>query len=328
TESWTVTVDDVIETATFTIDAIADANVDENNTYTSVTPSLSGDDPIGTITYTLGGSDASNFTVDSSTGVVSMITRDFENPEDDDTNNVYELTITATDSDGNEDTESWAVSINDLDDESGDGDVEIIVIDDDANNITITPSNAEDVDVGTTTLNVEKEKAFEIRNTGQIPIEVFQIILSDSNFVVTNFPPLIEVNESSEITIVLLATQTGTFSSTVEIITSIGSILFVVMGEVINLPTIVVKNVVTPNGDGKHDFLRIENIEFYPNNKVEIFNRTGSMVFSIENYNNSDRVFTGIANTKSSQELISGNYYYTVKQGKNKLGVGFLLLQR
>ena len=342
-ETWTVTVNDVTESATFNINAIANANVNENTTYTSVTPSLSGDAPIGTVTYTLGGADAADLTINSSTGVVSMVARDFENPADANGDNVYVMQITATDSDGNTDAEVWTVSINNLNDETpvftssstsetylenastpifdfdandGDGgindgvnysvfgadadifnisaigeltfanspdfenpldsdrdnsyqiivsasdgilsidlsviinvlddlddngDVEIIVINDDPNTIIITPNETKDVDVGITTLNVEVDTPFEVRNTGQIAIEILQIILSDNNFEITNIPPLIEASESSEFTVTLLATQAGVFSSTVEIITTIGSISFEVTGEVINLPKIEVK---------------------------------------------------------------------------------------
>jgi uncharacterized protein with beta-barrel porin domain len=109
-----VTVVDVVESATFTIDAIADVSVNEGVAYTSVTPNLSGDTPIGSVTYALSGTDAADFTINSSTGVVSMIARDFENPADSDTNNTYALTITATDSDGNSDTEDWVVTVVDV----------------------------------------------------------------------------------------------------------------------------------------------------------------------------------------------------------------------
>ncbi|HAF27815.1 MAG TPA: hypothetical protein DCG75_02100, partial [Bacteroidales bacterium] len=114
TEDWTVTIDDVAEVANFTINAIGDANVNENIAYTSVTPALSGDTPIGSVTYTLGGTDAADFTINASTGVVSMVARNFESSADSDGNNVYELTITATDADGNNDTEDWTVTIDDI----------------------------------------------------------------------------------------------------------------------------------------------------------------------------------------------------------------------
>lgn len=100
-----------LATASFDINAIADANVEEDTQYTSVTPALSGDAPIGVVTYTLSGNDAAAFTIDPATGIVSMIARDYENPVDANGNNVYELTITATDENGNFATEDWTVTV-------------------------------------------------------------------------------------------------------------------------------------------------------------------------------------------------------------------------
>ena len=114
TEDWTVTVNDVTETVSFNINVIANANISENAIYTSVTPSLTGDAPIGIVTYSLGGTDAADFTINSTTGVVSMVARDFENPADENTDNMYEVSITATDSDGNDDTQTWTVTVNDV----------------------------------------------------------------------------------------------------------------------------------------------------------------------------------------------------------------------
>ena len=56
-EAWVVTVADVTESASFTINAIADVTINENAAYTSVTPALSGT-PIGSVTYTISGTDA------------------------------------------------------------------------------------------------------------------------------------------------------------------------------------------------------------------------------------------------------------------------------
>ena len=97
--------------ATFTINAIADVILRESTVYTSVTPSLYGDDPKGTVTWTLGGTDAEAFSIDSSTGVVTMTGRDFEAPADANADNVYEVSITATDSESNSSEISWTVTV-------------------------------------------------------------------------------------------------------------------------------------------------------------------------------------------------------------------------
>ena len=111
-ESWRVTIEDLNDI--FTIDAIADTTIDENTEYTGPVPALSGDAPIGNVTYTLGGTDAALFTINPTTGQVSMEPRDFEVPEDANSDNIYELSITATDEDANSARESWRVTIEDV----------------------------------------------------------------------------------------------------------------------------------------------------------------------------------------------------------------------
>ena len=74
------------------------ANVAENETlaYTAVATDADGDD----LTYSLSGTDAARFTIDPATGAVRFIAApDFENPGDDDDDNVYDITVTASDDD-------------------------------------------------------------------------------------------------------------------------------------------------------------------------------------------------------------------------------------
>ncbi len=97
-------------TVAFTIEAIANVTLRENTAYTSVIPVLSGNAK-GTVTWTLGGVDAKAFSIDGSTGVVTMIARDFEAPADANADNVYEVSITATDSESNSSETSWTVTV-------------------------------------------------------------------------------------------------------------------------------------------------------------------------------------------------------------------------
>lgn len=65
----------------------------------------------------------------------------------------------------------------------------------------------------------------------------------------------------------------------------------------------------SPNGDGKNDFLVINAATEFPNNKLEIFNRWGSLVYSKTPYNDT---FDGKANVSSvvgSGMLPAGTYY-------------------
>jgi gliding motility-associated-like protein len=76
---------------------------------------------------------------------------------------------------------------------------------------------------------------------------------------------------------------------------------------------VVVFNAISPNGDGKNEFLRFQNIELLPDtreNKVTIFSRGGDIVFEVENYDNAGRVFKGM--TTSGDPVAPGTYFYRI----------------
>lgn len=76
-----------------------------------------------------------------------------------------------------------------------------------------------------------------------------------------------------------------------------------------------VKNGITLNNDGKNDFLFVENIESYPNNKVMIFNRWGVELYSQVGYDNADKIWPSQTETAS---LTPGTYYYIVDLGNGE----------
>ncbi|MGB0887233.1 MAG: gliding motility-associated C-terminal domain-containing protein [Vicingaceae bacterium] len=67
---------------------------------------------------------------------------------------------------------------------------------------------------------------------------------------------------------------------------------------------------ITPNGDGKNDVWKIDNISLFPNNKVHIFNRWGAEVWSGEGYDNSNVVWKGLDN--NGDEMPDATYFYVV----------------
>ena len=70
---------------------------------------------------------------------------------------------------------------------------------------------------------------------------------------------------------------------------------------------LIIANVLTPNGDGKNDTWKIENIESYPNTEVMVVNREGQFVFEDSNYsNNWDGKYNG-------KYLPDATYYYIIK---------------
>ncbi len=88
----------------------------------------------------------------------------------------------------------------------------------------------------------------------------------------------------------------------------------------------------SPNGDGKNEVWWIEDIEKYPNNRVQIFNRWGNKIFDMKSYNNQDRAW----GSQSSIGLVVGNagvpdgtYFYIIDLGDNSASrKGYVMVHR
>ena len=80
--------------------AQADANVEENQAWSSGAPTLSGQ-PFGDVTWTKSGADAALFGIDADTGELSLPAQNYEKQADANKDNVYEVVVRATDEDGN-----------------------------------------------------------------------------------------------------------------------------------------------------------------------------------------------------------------------------------
>jgi len=92
---------------------------------------------------------------------------------------------------------------------------------------------------------------------------------------------------------------------------------------------IQVHQAVSPNGDGINDFLQIDNISQYPDNKLSIMNRSGQLIFETKGYDNSSKVFDGHSN-KNGQMQVPGTYFYQLDytaSGIIKHKTGFLVLK-
>ncbi|KAF2339647.1 gliding motility-associated C-terminal domain-containing protein [Flavobacterium nitrogenifigens] len=84
---------------------------------------------------------------------------------------------------------------------------------------------------------------------------------------------------------------------------------------------LIIYNAVSPNGDGINDSFYIKGIDKYPDNRVEIYNRWGVKVFDASSYNETDVMFKGFSDGRStvkrSQGLPAGTYFYILKYNKN-----------
>ncbi|WP_299435649.1 gliding motility-associated C-terminal domain-containing protein [uncultured Maribacter sp.] len=77
---------------------------------------------------------------------------------------------------------------------------------------------------------------------------------------------------------------------------------------------IEINQIVSPNSDGKNDFLFIRGVENAVNNSLKIYNRWGVAVYEGEEYNNQNNVFDGKSKGRStvsgSEYLPAGVYFY------------------
>ena len=78
--------------------------------------------------------------------------------------------------------------------------------------------------------------------------------------------------------------------------------------------TVKVYNALSVNGDGLNEKLMIDNISFFPNNEIIIYNRNGRVVYKTSGYGVNNNFFRGYSNISSagnSEVLPMGTYYYT-----------------
>ncbi len=70
---------------------------------------------------------------------------------------------------------------------------------------------------------------------------------------------------------------------------------------------VIISNLITANDDGFNDVWNIQYIEFYPENKISIYNRNGMLVFKQDAYNNTWK------GTFNGEQLPDGTYYYILE---------------
>ncbi|RZJ70788.1 MAG: gliding motility-associated C-terminal domain-containing protein, partial [Flavobacterium sp.] len=81
------------------------------------------------------------------------------------------------------------------------------------------------------------------------------------------------------------------------------------------------------NNDGINDFFKIDCIEFYADNKLDIYNRYGALVYKTAGYQNT---WDGTANVdgvvRRNEKLPVGTYYYVLEvDGRAKTGWVFIM---
>jgi len=98
---------------------------------------------------------------------------------------------------------------------------------------------------------------------------------------------------------------------------------------------LLVFNSLKRNASTMNDRLYIDDISYFPNNSIQIFNRYGRLVWETKEYNNTTNAFKGKANVsvlfQKEEQLPAGTYFYILNyfnfiDGKQKEKNGYLQL--
>jgi gliding motility-associated-like protein len=90
----------------------------------------------------------------------------------------------------------------------------------------------------------------------------------------------------------------------------------------------IVKQAVSPNGDGVNDRLTIDGIDLFPNNTVRIMNRNGDVIYEAKGYDNMGQSFDGRSSRGTLQQ--PGTYFYSVeykKGSETKRKTGYIVIK-
>jgi PKD repeat protein len=82
-------------------------------------------------------------------------------------------------------------------------------------------------------------------------------------------------------------------------------------------------NLITIDDNTSNDHLEIENIEYFPNNSIQIYNRFGQLVYKMSGYGIDENYFYGRANAgeifKKDEKLPTGSYFYIINYKRRDL---------
>jgi len=84
------------------------------------------------------------------------------------------------------------------------------------------------------------------------------------------------------------------------------------------IPDVTPSDGFSPNGDGINDFWYIQEIDNFPNNVVQVFNRWGTKVFYQKGYSNLDENKRWDGTIENGKELPTGTYYYIINLNESQ----------
>ncbi len=93
---------------------------------------------------------------------------------------------------------------------------------------------------------------------------------------------------------------------------------------------LVISQGFSPNGDDVNDLWYIKNIDRFPANKIQIYNRWGSLIRTVEGYDNETRAWRGGSdNGAFGTEVADGSYFFIISLGDGSDPIqGYVVLHR
>jgi gliding motility-associated-like protein len=169
----------------------------------------------------------------------------------------------------------------------------------------------------------------EVGGTQQVCIPVDELIGTPEflSNVGISFTGNAQVLATGDTCVDVVGLEVGVDQATIVICDDFGmcDTTYLIINVIDNSDDILIYTGFSPNGDGVNDFFKIKNIEKYPNNELQIFNRWGKRVYSAKGYKNGwNADYRGI-------RLTDGTYFYflTVEiDGETKEYKGFVEVRR
>ncbi|MEW6467273.1 MAG: gliding motility-associated C-terminal domain-containing protein [Bacteroidota bacterium] len=111
----------------------------------------------------------------------------------------------------------------------------------------------------------------------------------------------------------------GTYTVCFTVTTSSGCIDSLCRDIEVIAPDVLLPNVITPNGDGTNDLLKFKYLEFFADNRLEVYNRWGNLIFQKDAY----------TNDWNADKISNGTYYFILSVKElNKTYTGFFEVLR
>ncbi len=110
----------------------------------------------------------------------------------------------------------------------------------------------------------------------------------------------------------------GTYTVMLTVTTADGCTSTITYQQIVVPLEIEVPNVFSPNGDGQNDALVFTGAEYYPGNKLSVYNRWGQPIYEATSYRNTWR----------APDVAEGTYFYVLKLPNGKEYTGHVTLLR